>query len=427
MSGWIVGYIVGVYYARSASWALVLVFLAAALLFSYRKDWLQVVTVFIGFCWGWSSSGAYIDRWPPPHSCVSSFALTNGYGGVQCGLDFLEVQGPFRITDVKLSCMKEGDLFFPRVCWGRSPSNPQVGGSGQNKYGASNPWISSILFGEKSSLDQRFKHDLRATGLYHLFVISGLHIVLVYGFLVLLLRVPFLIFYSLRMLGPAYWIVATQISSVLALAAVGHYAALVGFTPPTQRAFLLCSLSTLAAFCFGRPPSIGVLRMGLSLQILFFPVGLITPASAMSWIAYLLVSHVMHAKTACDIVRKLARTMRLQGDLALASLCLFGQASLIGLVANLIIVPAFPLYLSFAWLTWILPEYMNGYFQVATDLFREWLSWLASWNQFLSNLLGFDRFVEENKNFVRLAALAYIIPRMLSILAKMSIPRRLEV
>ena len=94
-----------------------------------------------------------------------------------------------------------------------------------------NGLLRALLFGDRSGLDRRVPGNFRKSGAYHALVVSGLHTAAVAGFLLLLLR--------LFRLPPLP-------ATLLALAGLACYVALVGRSVPTQRAAVMIGLYLLA-------------------------------------------------------------------------------------------------------------------------------------------------------------------------------------
>lgn len=94
--------------------------------------------------------------------------------------------------------------------------------------------ILALSFADKSLLSVIQKEQIREWGVAHLFVISGLHIGLLFS-AVFFMMSRFHVF----LLGWAHW----HVASVLALSVACFYAYLAGFSLPTQRALLLLFLS----------------------------------------------------------------------------------------------------------------------------------------------------------------------------------------
>ena len=91
-------------------------------------------------------------------------------------------------------------------------------------------FISSLALGDRSDLNPDFQEKLSSAGVMHLFAISGLHVGIVFAFLMVLL-------YPILFLKNGKYI-----RIVLALAVIWFYAWFVGFTPSVTRAAFMISL-----------------------------------------------------------------------------------------------------------------------------------------------------------------------------------------
>jgi len=91
--------------------------------------------------------------------------------------------------------------------------------------------LNAMLFGDRSRLTQPLRQDFERTGTFHLFVVSGLHVALLAGALVWLLR-------RLR--------VPQAVAIPLTLTLTAAYTLLTGFGVPAQRALLMTAVYLIA-------------------------------------------------------------------------------------------------------------------------------------------------------------------------------------
>lgn len=103
--------------------------------------------------------------------------------------------------------------------------------------------LQAMLLGDKGSLSEAVKQNYRRSGLYHLLVVSGLHLGLlgffVYGVVVVLLSIfPTILLHMNRRL----------VATAAAFLMMALYLAVVGVQPALLRAFLLATLCALALF-----------------------------------------------------------------------------------------------------------------------------------------------------------------------------------
>ena len=98
--------------------------------------------------------------------------------------------------------------------------------------------LRALAIGERSGITAQDWDLLRATGTNHLVAISGLHVGLVAGLAFLLVSRGWS--YSARL---AQWIAAPRVAAATAILAGLVYAALAGFSLPTQRAFAMLAIA----------------------------------------------------------------------------------------------------------------------------------------------------------------------------------------
>lgn len=192
--------------------------------------------------------------------------------------------------------------------------------------------VAGLSVGARGNVSEAQWRTLRATGTTHLLAISGLHLGLIAAFVYLLVgaavrRIP-----ALVARVPARVVAA----AAGGLAAVG-YAALAGFSLPTQRALVMLALP-FAALLLRRRPAVAS-----ALAVAALAVTLISPLAVMTagfWLSFGAVAALVYGLRAARPGRGLVRA-QLVVSLALVPLvaAFFGQISLVGPVANLIAIP----------------------------------------------------------------------------------------
>ncbi len=199
----------------------------------------------------------------------------------------------------------------------------------------SSRFVRALALGDTRALDDGDWHVLRANGLTHLIAISGFHVGLVAGFFALLARA-------------LWWLwsvaLARRIPAQIAAAAAGLsgavlYAAVAGFALPTVRTALMIAV-VAGVRMFRRP-----LRMADSLALAAIAVLLVDPMAVLGagfWLSFAGVAWLLWrlphggGRLLHDFLS--AQGVATVGLLPLSAV-LFGQASLAGLLANLVAVP----------------------------------------------------------------------------------------
>ncbi len=231
------------------------------------------------------------------------------------------------------------------------------------RLGADSPfmrdWLSGILLGERTALPRKVTLAFKATGTYHLLAVSGLHVSLIALLLSLGLRLPFHAGYALRLIPAHDWRHYAGLLNVGAAVMAIFYLAVTGMPAAAQRATLTFVIVQLGAAFTGSPPLRVRLLLAATLQSLVFPIGFVSEGSFMSWAAYLIVLEAFQLRPATP--RAAARLVLFtQFKLTMAAAVAFGQLPLLGLVANLFLVPVFSLLLGLGLLAAVVGPMLPG-------------------------------------------------------------------
>ncbi len=196
--------------------------------------------------------------------------------------------------------------------------------------------VTALAIGERGAISDTQWDILLASGTNHLVAISGLHIGLVAGLFYLLVM-------RLWRLCPGCcgMLAAPRAASLLAMLAALSYAALAGFSIPTQRALLMLAI-VLGAVWWRRP-----IERNRVLLLALWAVVLLDPASVLSagfWLSFAAVAWILYGMGGRWNAQGLWwRWGRVQLLLALGLLPLlllfFQQGSLSAPLANLLAVP----------------------------------------------------------------------------------------
>lgn len=207
--------------------------------------------------------------------------------------------------------------------------------------GPSAALLRALVVGDREGFGSADWRVFTATGTNHLVAISGLHIGLVAGLVgfaaggvwrrlpVLCARVP-----------------AMHAAVVRGTLAALVYAALAGFSIPTQRALLMLAVAGVAWLGGrGRQPA-RVLALALAVVVAWQPVAVLSPGL---WLSFVAVAAILWVMLPAHGSGKLRRWVTLQLALGAALLPLlllfFGQASLSAPLVNLLAIPWFSLLL----------------------------------------------------------------------------------
>jgi len=209
----------------------------------------------------------------------------------------------------------------------------------------------ALLVGDRSAIAPADLEVLRETGLAHLLAISGLHMGLVAGAVLLSVRFALALVPSLALRWPT-----KKVAAGAALIAAAGYLVLAGAPVPTQRAFVMTGLVLVAILCDREALSLRLVALAAGLVLLLFPESLLGPSFQMSFAAVtaLIVTYqALRDRWPPDADRPrhpVAVTVRYFGAVALTSLVAglatapfaahhFQQVPVLGGLANLAAVP----------------------------------------------------------------------------------------
>ncbi|NOZ38391.1 MAG: DNA internalization-related competence protein ComEC/Rec2 [Gammaproteobacteria bacterium] len=276
----------------------------------------------------------------------------------------------------------------------------------------------ALSIGDRSLISTEQWQWLRKTGTSHLVAISGLHIGLVAGLMFLLLNWLWR-FSGLLMLSCP----APRAAAWGAMAAALVYAALAGFSIPTQRALIMLSVVMLGII-FNRP-----LSPGRTLALALLAVLTLDPLAVMSagfWLSFLAVWVIVYGLAArVGKPDKWQQWWRSQYWVTLGLmpvlLLFFQQVSLIAPLANVVAIPLVslliaPLSLLGSLLLFINPDWAAFLLLAASwllDRLSDYLSWLAA-----------VPFATWSASVLSLPALLLSLLGMLWLLAPRGIPAR---
>ncbi len=196
--------------------------------------------------------------------------------------------------------------------------------------------VSALVLGYRDDITPEQWDVFRQTGTNHLVAISGLHIGLVAGLVFLLTRWIWarLGHLPLRLSAP-------QAAAILAFSSAAIYAALAGWSLPTQRALIMVGLVMLALVLKRHVQPLHGLSVALLLVLLHDPMAVSSPGFWLSFGAVSLIFLGMHGRH--NGIPWWDKWFRVQWVVGLGLipflLLFFQQSSLISPVANFIAVP----------------------------------------------------------------------------------------
>ena len=195
--------------------------------------------------------------------------------------------------------------------------------------------LAALAVGDRQAISPRQWEVLRQTGTSHLMAISGLHVGLVATVLFFLFR------WLWSMIPPLLlYLPAQQMGAIAGLSGAIGYAALAGFSIPTQRALVMVAV-VMSLILLRRAAHRWSVYWAALVALLFFDP--FAPLSAGFWLSFGAVGWILYGLPKRSEQPKWMTLILLQGVLLVGLmpvlLYLFGQGSLIAPVANLIAVP----------------------------------------------------------------------------------------
>ena len=239
--------------------------------------------------------------------------------------------------------------------------------------------VLALAIGDRSLINTEQWQWLQRTGTSHLLAISGLHIGLVAGL------VFWLSHWLWRFSGRGLlWLPAPKMAAIWASGAAGFYAALAGFSIPTQRAMVMVLVVMLSLLLSRKIRSSYTLALALLCVLIWDPLSVLSPGFWLSFAAVAIILLSTHGHLA--ILRRWQQWLKVQWWISLGLLPLlllfFQQGSLVAPLANLFAIPLVSLI--------VVPVIMLAILSLAiSSLLGSKLLLLAAWLlQQMAQLLG---------------------------------------
>ncbi|MFV1992486.1 MAG: DNA internalization-related competence protein ComEC/Rec2 [Acidiferrobacterales bacterium] len=197
--------------------------------------------------------------------------------------------------------------------------------------------ITALVNGDRSGLTPAHWQVMRQTGTSHLMAISGLHIGLIAGLVFFLVR------WLWAMPGTTVlWLPAQRMAALASMFAAGVYAALAGFSIPTQRALIMLLVVMLMVWFKHRIQTNQVLLGALLVILVLDPLAVMAPGFWLSFFAVGLIAYVLQGRQKQPRWQQFI-TIQIAITIGLTPLLLvfFQQASIISPITNAIAIPFF--------------------------------------------------------------------------------------
>lgn len=295
----------------------------------------------------------------------------------------------------------------------------QLDGNPQQGY------LLALIMGERSDINDRQWQLLSATGTNHLFVISGLHV----GFVALCGYWLFFMVSRWFLWGPPR-IAAQHVGVSGALLLSSAYAALAGFSLPTQRALIMLLVMLVSRLCYRQGSVWYSFVLALFAVLLWDPLA---GCSAGFWLSFGAVGVLLYAfGKRTDSRGFYWRWLRPQWVVFVAFvpvlLFFFQQASLVSPVANVLAIPLVGLVIVPLCLLVVLLQILGDAFSIS--IFQLWaggllelasycLQWVFAYLQVLADLSWANW-----KHALSIWWLLPVLPGVLLLLAPRGLPGR---
>jgi len=210
----------------------------------------------------------------------------------------------------------------------------------QLQQGRASSLLKALVIGDRSGLNPAEWELFRRTGTNHLIAISGLHISIVGGLAYFLATVGWrlLPWLALRIAAPKAAAAAAQVAGTC-------YAALAGFSIPTQRALIMLTVVTLGIILQAQFKSLRSLGLALMIVVVLDPSAVLSPGFWLSFLAVTVIFIGVGYRTGRQhILVSLSRVQWFIG-LGLVPVLLIWQQQvpLVAPLVNLLAVPLFSL------------------------------------------------------------------------------------
>ncbi|MGN0761080.1 MAG: ComEC/Rec2 family competence protein [Christensenellales bacterium] len=210
-------------------------------------------------------------------------------------------------------------------------------------YGACNDetaeFLFAMTFGNSGNLSESVVEAFRSTGTAHLFAVSGLHVGIIAGTIMLILsRVP----------------IPKLLKSLICIGFLIVFCYLTGWSPSTLRATIMIAISLLALSLGYRNDLLSTVSLAAIVLLIVRPLWLFDLGFLMSFGAVFGIITLykpltrFFSRLGKRIGGALAITVSVNFGLLPVMLAYFGQISLIGVLANLIVLPIISIFFPFA-------------------------------------------------------------------------------
>lgn len=254
--------------------------------------------------------------------------------------------------------------------------------------------IDALLLGQRVAIDKATLTDYSNAGVIHILAISGLHISILYFFLVFLLK-PIR---SLRF--------GKEIELIVVLFVLWIFAFLTGLPASVTRAVTLFSFISIGTYFNQSKAIYNAMATSALLILLIAPNAIFDIGFQLSYAAVLSIVlfqpfykkfHVTQNKIALYFIDLITVSLAAQIGVLPLSLYYFNQLPLLFLLANLVIIPLSSFVLIYGiillGLNFILPElavYLGKVLKLSIQFMNDYIHWIAQFKQGIISNISFS-------------------------------------
>lgn len=167
--------------------------------------------------------------------------------------------------------------------WGMHRARMAISAAIQTRIGGQNGAVAAALMtGDRSGIEEATNETMRASNLYHIISISGLHMSMLAGFVYAALRLALVLAQGLGAPLPQ---AVHKLAAFGALAAAAGYLWLSGGGVATERAFVMVAVMLCAILADRRAISLRTVALAATIILIYSPEALTSPGFQMSFAA----------------------------------------------------------------------------------------------------------------------------------------------
>ena len=192
--------------------------------------------------------------------------------------------------------------------------------------------LRALLLGDSRGVSPSLWSDLKQLGIVHLVVISGLHIALLAGFVAQITQLPRRLWRVPRDRG------TDNLATVAVLVISGLYVLLIGAPLPAQRAFLMLFAAKMPNLLGWSSENLRALLLAMTVMLLWEPKIALGASFWLSAVAtWILITDTSNGRPLSGLLLMQIKLVFLMAPL---TLFWFGEASWLGILTNIVMVPA---------------------------------------------------------------------------------------